>query len=91
MPLVRLALRRRLSAQRAAQGLVHAVTASELDGQTGLLLDRSGRRVDPPSVCLDADAQLAVLEASSRLVRTAEDDLPPPMPGDNPVPTVSST
>ena len=63
-----LVLRPWLSPERAARSTIRAASAPELEGQTGLLLDRSGRAVRPPAAALRDDLGAAVEQASRELV-----------------------
>ena len=63
-----LVLRPWLSTERAARSTIRAASASDLDGQTGLLLDRSGRPVEPPAVAIRDDVRAAVEQASRAFV-----------------------
>ena len=64
-----LALRPWLSTERAARSTIRAASAPELAGHTGLLLDRRGRPVAPPSAAMRDDVRLAVERASRELTR----------------------
>ena len=64
-----LVLRPWLSTERAARSTIRAASAPELAGHTGLLLDRRGRPVAPPSAAMRDDVRLAVERASRELTR----------------------
>ena len=67
MSLVRAALRRQFSAERAARGVVYAASAAELEGRTGVLLDRNGQPTDAPQAATGREAGHAVRQVSCRL------------------------
>ena len=60
-------LRPWFSTERAARSAIRAASAAELDGHTGLLLDRRGRPVEPPAAAFREAVQLAVDQASREL------------------------
>ena len=73
MRLAWLFLGRRLTVERAALSTIRAATAPELDGRTGVLLDPSGRPVEPPRVVTRPDVQRALARANRELVGLAAD------------------
>ena len=70
-----LVLRPWLSPERAACSTIRAASAPELEGQTGLLLDRRGRAARPPGAALRDDLRAAVEQASRELVRLDRSEL----------------
>ena len=74
MPLARMVLAKRLSAERAAQAVVRAASDPEFAGRTGLVLDRKGRPIDPPPLVRDEKVRYAAGDVTRELVRLDNPD-----------------
>ena len=74
MRLAWLVLRSRLSVERAAEAVVRVASAPELAGQTGLVLDKNGRPIDPPGLVWQGELRRAAGEVTRSLVGLDEPD-----------------
>ena len=67
-------LGRRFSPARAARSAIRAASAPELEGRTGLFLDRNGRPTDPPTLATRGPLQRDVAELTRALVGMESSD-----------------